>query len=169
MQIIKCKMCGGDVTANAQNPNIGVCDSCGSTMTLPNANDDRLANLFNRANNFRRQNEFDKALTAYENILNENDTDAEAHWCAALCRFGVEYVEDPRSHERVPTIHRVQYEPFLKDADYLAAAEYAPDGYSRSLYEKEAAAIAEIQKSVLALAANESPLLPESAATAAEI
>jgi ribosomal protein L7/L12 len=150
-------MCGGDVTADAQNPNVGVCDSCGSTMTLPSAGDDRRANLFNRANNFRLQNEFDKALTAYENVLNEDDNDAEAHWGAALSRFGVEYVEDPRSHERVPTIHRVQYEPFLRDADYLAAIEHAPDGYSRSLYEKEGQAIAEIQRDVLALAANEQP------------
>jgi hypothetical protein len=46
-----------------------------------------------------------------------------------LCRYGIEYVEDPRTHERVPTCHRTQYEPILTDADYLAALENAPDGY----------------------------------------
>ena len=49
MILLKCKMCGGDIDANLEQT-IGTCDSCGSTMTLPKVSDERIANLYNRAN-----------------------------------------------------------------------------------------------------------------------
>ncbi len=156
MAIIKCKMCGGDIELSADKT-YGTCDSCGSTMTFPKVADEQRANLFNRANHFRRQNEFDKAVSAYERILDQDDADAEAHWGVVLSRFGIEYVEDPVTHERIPTCHRVQATSILTDADYLAALEHAPDSYSRSLYEAEAKHIAEIQKGILAISAQEKP------------
>ena len=156
MTIIKCKMCGGDIQRN-EDQAYGTCDSCGSTMTFPKVSDEQRANLFNRANHFRRQGEFDKAIAAYESILNQDDRDAEAHWGVVLSRYGIEYVEDPVTHERVPTCHRVQMASILMDADYLAALEHAPDSYSRELYEYEAKRIAELQKGILMLSAQEKP------------
>lgn len=156
MTILKCKMCGGDIQPYAEQK-YGVCDHCGGVMTLPSVSDERRANLFNRANYFRRQNEFDRALSIYESILDEDNTDAEAHWCAALCRYGIEYIEDPDSRRRLPTCHRAQYEPILSDADYLAALEYAPDGYTRYLYENEAGIISEIQRRILSISKKEEP------------
>ena len=156
MVLFKCKMCGGDIHA-IDGAVFGTCDSCGTTSTLPKANDEKLVNLFNRANHFRRLNDFDKALTIYENILTEDSANAEAHWCVVLCRYGIEYVEDPRTHERVPTCHRTQYAPILTDADYLGALENAPDGYVRGLYETEAKRISDIQKGILAISGREEP------------
>jgi len=149
-------MCGGDVEAEV-GVVFGACDSCGVTSTLPKANDEKLVNLFNRANHYRRQNEFDKAMGSYEAILNEDTTNAEAHWCIVLCRYGIEYVEDPRTHERVPTCHRTQYASVLTDADYIAALDNAQDSYTRGLYEAEAKKISEIQKSILAISKREEP------------
>ncbi|MCL2357812.1 MAG: toll/interleukin-1 receptor domain-containing protein, partial [Defluviitaleaceae bacterium] len=154
--VFKCKMCGGDIPAET-GAVFGTCDSCGTTTTLPKANEERVVNLFNRANHFRRLNEFDKALATYENILNEDSASAEAHWGIVLCRFGIEYVEDPKTHERVPTCHRVQHESVLTDADYLAALENAPDSYTKGLYEAEAKKISEIQKGILAISSREEP------------
>jgi len=57
----------------------------------------------------------------------------------------------------VPTCHRVQVASILADADYLAAVEDAPDAESRRIYQEEAARIAEIQKGILAISANEKP------------
>lgn len=85
------------------------------------------------------------------------DTDAEAHWGAVISRFGIEYVEDPATHQRIPTCHRVQVASILTDEDYLAAVENAPDEESRRIYQEEAARIAEIQKGILAISANEKP------------
>lgn len=156
MAVLKCKMCGGDIEA-APNQTYGTCDHCGSTMTLPKAADEQITNLYNRANHFRRQNDFDRAVSAYENILNIDASSAEAHWGLVLSKYGIEYVEDPQSNERIPTCHRVQNESILTDADYLSALENAEDAYTRNLYESEAKRIADIQKSILTISAQEKP------------
>jgi len=126
-------------------------------MTLPKTSDEQKVNLFNRANNLRRQNEFDKAVTAYENILNLDSSSAEAHWGLVLSKYGIEYVKDPATGQRIPTCHRVQRESILTDADYLAALENAEDEYTKSLYEDEAKRIGEIQKGILAVSSQEAP------------
>ena len=154
--IIKCKMCGGDLEFQP-GATYGTCEYCGSTSTIPQADDEGKLNRYNRANHFRRQCEFDKAVTAYEKLLEQDDTDAEAHWGAVISRYGIEYVEDPDTKKRIPTCHRVQVASILADADYLAAVENAPDAASRDLYKQQAAEIAEIQKGILAISANEKP------------
>ena len=62
--ILKCKMCGGDIEVS-QDMTVGKCLYCGSTMTLPRIDSDKKARLFNRANAYRLNNEFDKAYDAY--------------------------------------------------------------------------------------------------------
>ena len=155
MAIIKCKMCGGDIELTADKT-FGTCEYCGSTMTLPKVSDEQRAAAFNRGNHFRRIGEFDKALAVYERIVQEDDTDAEAHWCCALCRFGIEYVEDPTTYEWLPTCHRASFDSFLEDVDYLAAVEHS-DGITRRQYQKDAAKIAEVQRGILATSQNEEP------------
>ena len=155
MAIIKCKMCGGDIEISADKT-FGTCEYCGSTMTLPKVDDEQRAAAFNRGNHFRRSGEFDKALAVYERIVAEDDNDAEAHWCCALCRFGIEYVEDPATYEWLPTCHRASFDSFLEDVDYLAAVEHS-DGITRRQYQKDAAKIAEVQRGILATSQNEQP------------
>ena len=155
MSIFKCKMCGGTIEFNPGD-SVGICDSCGTKQTLPRLDDDRRANLYDRANHFRRNNEFDKAAGLYEQILNEDPTDAEAYWSLVLCRYGIEYVEDPATHKRVPTVNRTQFTSIFDDEDYKSALQHA-DGYQRAIYEEEAAAINEIQKGILAISQKEKP------------
>ncbi len=155
MPILKCKMCGGDIVLDGEKT-FGTCEYCGSTMTLPKVSDEQRAALFNRGNHFRRIGDFDKALAIYENIVKEDDTDAEAHWCCVLCRFGIEYVEDPNTYEFIPTCHRASFDSILEDVDYLAAIEHS-DGITRRQYQKEAVKIAEVQKGILATSQNEEP------------
>ena len=77
--VFKCKMCGGDITP-IQNTNTGKCEFCKSIMTLPNLDDEKLVNLYNRANFLRLNNEFDKAKEIYENILKIDNKQIEAHF-----------------------------------------------------------------------------------------
>ena len=155
MAVIKCKMCGGDVDLSPDKT-FGTCEYCGSVMTFPKVDDEQRAAAFNRGNHFRRIGEFDKALAVYERIVQENEDDAEAHWCCALCRFGIEYVEDPSSYEWLPTCHRASFDSFLEDVDYLATVKYS-DGITRRQYQKDAARIAEVQRGILATSQNEAP------------
>lgn len=154
MAIFKCKMCGGALEIN--NESVAVCEYCGTQQTLPRLNDDRKANLYDRANHFRRNNEFDKAMSIYENILNEDKTDAESYWSIVLCRYGVEYVEDPTSRKRVPTVNRAQFTSVFDDDNYKSALQYA-DSIQKSIYEAEAKAINEIQKGILEISQKEEP------------
>ena len=155
MAVFKCKMCGGTIEFE-QGSSVGVCDSCGTKQTLPKLDDDKKSALYDRANHFRRNNEFDKAMGIYEQILNEDNTDAEAYWSLVLCRYGIEYVEDPTTHKRVPTVNRAQYTSVYDDDNYKSALQYADD-YQREIYEEEAKAINEIQKGILAISQKEEP------------
>lgn len=155
MALFKCKMCGGTLEIN-NNESVATCEYCGTKQTLPKLDDDRRANLYDRANHFRRNNEFDKAMGIYEQILNEDNTDAEAYWSLVLCRYGIEYVEDPSSHKRIPTVNRAQFTSIFDDDNYKSALQYA-DGYQRNIYEEEAKAINEIQKGILAISSQEEP------------
>ena len=155
MSIFKCKMCGGALEIN-NNETVATCEYCGTQQTLPKLDDDKRANMYDRANHFRRNNEFDKAMGIYEQILNEDSTDAEAYWSLVLCRYGIEYVEDPASHKRIPTVNRTQFTSIFDDDNYKSALQYA-DGYQRNIYEEEAKAINEIQKGILAISSQEEP------------
>ena len=155
MAIFKCKMCGGALEI-ATGASVIECEYCGTQQTLPKLDDDRRANMYDRANHFRRNNEFDKAMGIYENILNEDSSDAEAYWSLVLCRYGIEYVEDPSSHKRIPTINRAQFTSIFDDNNYKSAIQYA-DSHQKALYEAEANAINEIQKGILAISQKEEP------------
>ncbi len=155
MAIFKCKMCGGALEIN-ESKSVIECEYCGTKQTLPKLDDEKRANLYDRANHFRRNNEFDKAMGIYEQILNEDNTDAEAYWSLVLCRYGIEYVEDPSSHKRIPTVNRAQFTSIYDDDNYKSAIEYA-DSFQKSVYEEEAKAINEIQKGILAISQKEEP------------
>lgn len=155
MSIFKCKICGGTLEIST-GETVATCEYCGTKQTLPKLDDEKKANLFDRANHFRRNNDFDKAMGIYEQILNEDTEDAECYWSIVLCRYGIEYVEDPSSRKRVPTVNRAQFTSVFDDEDYKSAIKYA-DAHQKELYEKEATAINEIQKGILAISGQEEP------------
>ena len=152
--VFKCKMCGGDLEVS-QNLSVGTCQYCGSTMTIPKL-DERRINLYDRANYFRQNDEFDKAMSLYEIILYEDRTDAEAYWSIVLCKYGVAYVEDPKTHTMIPTCNRTQFTSIFADGDYKKALEYA-DRSQKCVYEQEAQVIDTIQKSILRISKSEAP------------
>ena len=155
MAVFKCKMCGGALEI-AEGATVAECAFCGTKQTVPRLTDEKRTNLYDRANHFRRIGDYDKAMALYEQILAEDATDAEAYWSIVLCRYGIEYVEDPTTHKRVPTVHRAQYTSILADEDYLSALSHA-DGYQRDVLESEAKEIDRLQKEILAISKKEKP------------
>lgn len=155
MAILKCKMCGGDLNVT-DGASVCTCAYCGTKQTLPKLGDEKRVAMFERANYFWRNNEFDKAMGIYEMVLATDDTDAEAYWSIVLCRYGIEYVEDPKSHKRVPTVNRFQTKSILRDEDYLNAIRCA-NGYQRDIFETEAAQIDTIQKNISTISKEEKP------------
>lgn len=155
MAIFKCKMCGGALEIQ-DGSSVAVCSFCGTKQTIPKLDNETRINLYDRANHFRRNNDYDKAMSIYEQLLDADKTDAEAYWSILLCKYGVEYVEDPQTHRMMPTINRAQYTSIFADEDYKSAIQYA-DGYQREVYENEAKELDKIQKGILAISQKEDP------------
>ncbi len=155
MGMYKCKMCGGTLEIT-NSKSICECSHCGTKQTIPKFDDDKRINLYNRATHFRRNNDFDKAMSIYEQLLNDNPNDAESYWSIVLCRYGIEYVEDPSTHKRIPTVNRAQFTPVNFDEDYKSALKYA-DPVQREIYEAEATTIDRIQKGILEISNKEDP------------
>ena len=153
MAVFRCKMCGGDLEIS-EGASIATCEYCGSKQTLPKIMDENLQGLYNRANTLRIKSEFDKAEKLYEKIIQSDDTQAEAYWGLILCKYGIEYVDDPATFKKIPTCHRASYESIIADEDYKAALENA-DISQREVYEEQAREIDRIQKDILALAQKE--------------
>lgn len=155
MAIYRCKMCGGDLEVT-EGASSCTCEFCGTQQTIPTVKDEGLQTLFNRANVLRMKSEFDRAAEVYEKILQKNDKEAEAYWGLILCKYGIEYVEDPETFKRIPTCHRASYDAVITDEDYKNAIRYA-DAVQRKIYEIEAAKIDEIQRGIITLAQKEDP------------
>lgn len=153
--VFKCKICGGNLEIE-ENRNIATCEYCGSKQTLPKLENDKIANLYDRANHFRRNNEYDKAEALYEMLLNEDPKDGEAYWSLVLCQFGVEYVEDPKTHAYIPTCNRTQNVSILTNENYKQALKYATEE-QKELYKEEASKINTIQRGILEISSKEEP------------
>lgn len=148
-------MCGGSLEVE-KGQTICECEYCGTKQTVSSTDDEITTNLYNRANNLRMKSEFDKAQEIYEKIITKNPNEAEAYWGVILCKYGIEYVEDPDTYKKVPTCHRTQLESVLTDVDYLSAIEKA-DSNQKLIYEQEAKKIDKLQKDILAIVHNEKP------------
>lgn len=155
MVVYKCKMCGGSLEP-VQSETVCRCGYCGTVQTLPQTDNEKLRHLFDRANSFRLKNDFDSAAMVYENIITEYPEEAEAHWGICLCRYGIEYVKDPRTGKRIATCRRTQYRSIQEDPDFAMAVRYA-DGAAESVYREEAAYINAIQQKLLDISRKEEP------------
>ena len=148
-------MCGGDLEL-LDNASVCVCDYCGTKQTVPKADNEKKIKLFERANRLRMSNEFDKAYGLYESIVEEFNNEAEAYWGLVLCRYGIEYVDDPKTGNKVPTCHRSSFESILDDGNFELAIKNA-DVVARKVYQEEAEAIEEIRKGIIEISSKEDP------------
>lgn len=126
MAAFKCKMCGAALNVSS-GMTVCECEYCGTAQTLPKLDNEKRNQLFDRANHYRMNKEFDKASVVYENILAEAPDEAEAHWGMCLCRYGIEYVVAPKTNKRIPTCHRTQFRSILEDGDYLGDYKDSPE------------------------------------------
>ena len=100
--------------------------------------------------------EFDKAAGVYEAIVADFPEEAEAYWGLVLCKYGIEYVDDPGTGKKVPTCHRSSFDSVMDDANFDLALENA-DAVARKVYRDEAKQIEEIRKGIIAVSSKEDP------------
>ena len=153
--ILKCKMCGGDLNP-APGESVTECEFCGTKQTVPNQDNEKKLMLFSRANRLRFGCEFDKAAGVYESIIAEFAKEAEAYWGLVLCKYGIEYVDDPATGKKIPTCHRSSFDSVLDDPNLEQALENA-DAMARRVYRDEAKAIEELRKNIIEVSGREEP------------
>jgi hypothetical protein len=156
MPTLRCKKCGGDLKIINKDSSLCECEYCGSKETVPTINDEKIIKLYDRANRFRMANEFDKAARIYESIVEESDKEAEAYWGLVLCKYGIEYVDDPASGDKIPTCHRLSFDNIMEDLDFEMVMDNA-DSISRSVYRKNAQEIDDIIKRIMEISEKEEP------------
>ena len=155
MAVIKCKMCGGDLILT-EGSTVAECEYCGTVQTVPNADDEKKLTLFARANRLRAACEFDKAAGLYESIAAEFPDEAEAYWGLILCKYGIEYVDDPATGKKIPTCHRSSFDSVMEDEAFEQVMEYS-DINSRRVYREEAKFIEELRKNIIEVSGKEAP------------
>ena len=126
------------------------CPACGTRNARPRAEGLSL-DVLRRANRQRLACDFHNAEINYPQVLLEYPDEHEALWGLALCRYGVEYVEDPRTCRRVPVVHTTRRRPMQLDPDCLQACEQAQEEI-RAQYEAEAAYIDSVQEEIRRIA-----------------
>ena len=155
MVVLKCKMCGGTLDVQ-EGMTVCECEYCGSKQTIPNIDNEKKIKLFDRANRLRINCEFDKAGNVYESIIEEFPEEAEGYWGILLCKYGIEYVDDPATGDKVPTCHRASFESIMDDEDFEMVMENA-DSVSRSVYREQAKQIEELRKGIMEVSSKEAP------------
>lgn len=148
-------MCGGTLEVQ-EGMTVCKCEYCGMVQTVPQLDDEKKINLFTRANRLRSACEFDKASGVYETIVTDFPEEAEAYWGLLLCKFGIEYVDDPKTGKKIPTCHRSSFDSIMDDQDFEMVMEYS-DPISRAVYRDEAKSIEELRISINEVSSKEEP------------
>ena len=155
MAIIKCKMCGGDLRIE-EGSTVCECEYCGTRQTVPSADNEKKLTLFSRAGRLLRGCEFDKAAGVFETIVADFPEEAEAYWGLVLCKYGIEYVDDPATGKKIPTCHRSSFDSVLDDPNFEQACENT-DAIARRVYRDEARQIEELRKQIIEVSGKEEP------------
>ena len=71
-----------------------------------------------------------------------------------LCKYGIEYVDDPATGKKIPTCHRSSFDSILEDSDFDQAMENA-DPAAQKIYREEAKQFERIRKGILEVSATE--------------
>lgn len=142
-----CKTCGRDFVM-PEGKMLWPCPGCSTAHSRPRAEKRALADL-RRAHQQRSDCDFVNAAANYQRVLNAHPDEAEALWGLALCKYGVEFVQDEKTGEHLPVIHFLNRRPFTEDPDCRQAMEKAGEADLPG-YQKTAAYIARIQQEVLA-------------------
>ncbi|MBE6626992.1 MAG: TIR domain-containing protein [Ruminococcaceae bacterium] len=150
----RCKNCGGTLLIQPYSKQ-AECDSCGQVFELDD-NRVQFANLYSQADDAWGRKDFDEAIRFYKQIVAEDNTQSEAHWGIALCRYGIGYELDPISYKQMPTCNRINRTSIFDDKDYLAAIKYAGES-ARAGYMQRATEIDRISKDFLKIVDQEKP------------
>ena len=153
--VLNCKMCGATLELKP-GQSICMCSYCNSWQTIPMPDDEQKIKLYKKGDELFSAKEFDRASNLYEIIVTNYPTETVAYWNIVLCKYGIEYVTDSVTNERIPTCHRASYYSILNDDDYLKAMSLADAG-ARDVYQSQALQLEDIRRRIIEVSKYEQP------------
>ena len=115
----KCKKCGIDIVTNACK-DVVTCDFCETLLNVPKMDYEDSLNCYVRASNHIDSGNFHNAIIEYNEVIESDNTDANAYWLKVLAKYGVIYDDD-----NVPSCYRPSYDSIFTDKDYQMAIKNA--------------------------------------------
>ena len=153
---LKCKSCG-EIIPVAGNQDSVICPSCGNIYEVPlDEKKEQYLNLYSRADDAWDHKDFEEASDLYQQILNSDNTQAEAHFGLVLCKYGITYEIDPITQKKMPTCNRINRDSILDDKHFLSAMKYASKEAAAS-FQKRAQEIDRISRDFLKIVDKEPP------------
>ncbi|MBR3765178.1 MAG: leucine-rich repeat protein [Clostridia bacterium] len=142
---LQCTCCGYMLTF-PEEAAVRICPACATPNARPVVEDNAL-DMLGHAIRQRLGCDFANAERSYQQVLLDYPDAHEALWGRLLCHYGVEYVEDPASHQLMPTVHTVRRKPLRLQPEFRDACAFAPDDV-RIRYEQEAVYIDNAQAAI---------------------
>lgn len=142
---LRCSCCGYLLNFDEDHAVLD-CPACGTRNARPKLTGETLLTL-QRATEQRLACDFHNAELSYQQVLLYRPDAHEALWGRLLCHYGVEYVEDPATKRRMPTVHTVQTKPLQAQPDFVKACKLAPEAI-RAQYELDAVYIDDAQAGI---------------------
>jgi predicted nucleic acid-binding Zn-ribbon protein len=153
---LKCKSCGEIIPVDS-NDAIVTCPSCGNVYDVPlDEKKEQFLNLYSRADDAWDHKDFEEAAELYQQILNHDNTQSEAHFGLVLCKYGITYEIDPITQKKMPTCNRINRDSILDDKHFQAALKYASKEAAAS-FQKRAQQIDRISRGFLKIVDQEPP------------
>ena len=89
MPVLLCRCCGARLEIKP-GTSVVRCSYCGVQQTVPILGFDEESLLWERAEELRRNGEYDRAASIYEQIARKCPDEPDVYWSKVLCRYGVE-------------------------------------------------------------------------------
>ncbi len=141
---MNCRTCGSPFVFPS-GVAIRECPNCGTSHGRPQSEGTLELDVLCRANTERAALQFDEAVEDYRSVLLRHPDEHEALWGLVLCKYGVEFIIDPRTRERRATLHKRRRQPITEDNDFRLACARAPREMAEQ-YAADAAYIEQIQR-----------------------
>lgn len=153
---LKCKSCGDLIYVDSNEVSV-VCPSCGNVYEVPtDEKKEQYLNLYSRADDAWDHKDFEEASELYQQILNSDNTQAEAHFGLVLCKYGITYEIDPVTQKKMPTCNRINRDSILDDKHFQSAVKYASKEAAAS-FQRRAQEIDRISRDFLKIVDKEPP------------
>jgi len=156
LTILNCKSCGAPLRVE-ENSSTVTCPFCENVYCIPRSEQQKkILNLFSKADEAWGAWDFEEAAKYYQEILDIDNQQADAHFGLVLCKYGIAYETDPQSKKIKPSCNRINRDSVLNDKHYLSAIRYASKE-SAELFKERAREIDRITSDYLAIVDKESP------------